>query len=73
MNEISRKINFEYTINSGQVFLWNKIGKKWYGVDGENILVIDEKTVKFQKNQIEFNFFRENDNFEGNFLLFKKR
>ena len=72
MNEISRKINFEYTINSGQVFLWNKIGKKWYGVDGENILVIDEKTVKFQKNQIEFNFFRENDNFEEIFSCLKK-
>ena len=67
-----QEINIRDTINSGQVFLWNKIGKKWYGVDGENILVIDEKTVKFQKNQIEFNFFRENDNFEEIFSCLKK-
>ena len=54
------------------MFLWNKIGKKWYGVDGENILVIDEKTTKFSKNQKEFNFFRENDNFEEIFSYLKK-
>ena len=72
MNKKFREINVEYTINSGQVFLWNKIGKKWYGVDGENILVIDEKTTKFSKNQKEFNFFRENDNFEEIFSYLKK-
>lgn len=72
MNKKFREINVEYTINSGQVFLWNKIGEKWYGVDGENILVIDEKTTKFSKNQKEFNFFRENDNFEEVFSYLKK-
>ena len=72
MNKKFREINVEYTINSGQVFLWNKIGKKWYGVDGENILVIDEKITKFSKNQKEFNFFRENDNFEEVFSYLKK-
>jgi N-glycosylase/DNA lyase len=72
LNKKFREINVEYTINSGQVFLWNKIGKKWYGVDGENILVIDEKTTKFSKNQKEFNFFRENDNFEEIFSYLKK-
>ena len=72
MNKKFREINVEYTINSGQVFLWNKIGEKWYGVDGENILVIDEKTTKFSKNQKEFNFFRENDNFEEIFSYLKK-
>ena len=72
MNKKFQAINVESTINSGQVFLWNKIGKKWYGVDGENILVIDEKTTKFSKNQKEFIFFRENDNFEEILSYLKK-
>ena len=72
MNSKFQEINVESTINSGQVFIWNKIGRKWYGVDGENILVIDEKTTKFSKNQKEFIFFRENDNFEEIFSYLKK-
>ena len=72
MNKKFQAINVESTINSGQVFLWNKTGKKWYGVDGENILVIDEKTTKFSKNQKEFIFFRENDNFEEILSYLKK-
>ena len=72
MNKKFQAINVEYTINSGQVFLWNKTGKKWYGVDGENILVVDEKTTKFSKNQKEFIFFRENDNFEEILSYLKK-
>ena len=72
MNKKFQAINVESTINSGQVFLWNKIGRKWYGVDGENILVIDEKTTKFSKNQKEFIFFRENDNFEEILSYLKK-
>jgi len=72
LNKKFQAINVESTINSGQVFLWNKIGKKWYGVDGENILVIDEKTTKFSKNQKEFIFFRENDNFEEILSYLKK-
>ena len=42
------KINFDYTINSGQVFLWEKINTKWYGIDGERILVL-ENSQKFKK------------------------
>jgi len=72
LNKKFQAINVESTINSGQVFLWNKIGRKWYGVDGENILVIDEKTTKFSKNQKEFIFFRENDNFEEILSYLKK-
>ena len=58
------KINFDYSINSGQVFLWKKIDAKWYGVDGKRILVL-EKVQKFKKNmKYESDFFRLDDNFE---------
>ena len=58
------KINFDYSINSGQVFLWEKIDAKWYGVDGKRILVL-ESSQKFKKNmKYETDFFRLDDNFE---------
>jgi N-glycosylase/DNA lyase len=57
------KINFDHSINSGQVFLWEKIDTKWYGIDGKRILVL-ENSQKFKKNtKYEFNFFRLDDNF----------
>ena len=58
------KINFDYSINSGQVFLWEKIDTKWYGIDGKRILVL-ESSQKFKKNmKYESDFFRLDDNFE---------
>jgi len=58
------KVNFDYSINSGQVFLWKKIDTKWYGVDGKRILVL-ENAQKFKKNmKYEADFFRLDDNFE---------
>ena len=58
------KINFDYSINSGQVFLWEKIDTKWYGIDGKRILVL-ENSQKFKKNmKYETDFFRLDDNFE---------
>lgn len=60
------QINIEHTINSGQVFLWEKFGAKWYGVNGSNILAIDENNPQeirsYQK--IEYDLFRENDDFD---------
>ena len=58
------KINFDYSINSGQVFLWEKTDAKWYGIDGKRILVL-ESAQKFKKNmKYETDFFRLDDNFE---------
>ena len=58
------KINFDYSLNSGQVFLWEKIDTKWYGVDGKNILVL-ETAQKFKKDmKYEFDFYRLDDNFK---------
>ncbi len=72
MKKRLQEINIGDTINSGQVFLWEKIGEKWYGVDGQNVLIIDEKQQKFRKNNPEFNFFRQNDNFEEIYSYLKK-
>ena len=58
------KINFDYSLNSGQVFLWEKIDTKWYGVDGKNVLVL-ETSQKFKKDmKYECYFFRLDDNFK---------
>ena len=58
------KVNFDYSINSGQVFLWKKIDAKWYGIDGKRVLVL-ENAQKFKKNmKYETDFFRLDDNFE---------
>ena len=58
------KINFDYSLNSGQVFLWEKIDTKWYGVDCKNVLVL-ETAQKFKKDmKYEFDFFRLDDNFK---------
>ncbi len=56
------EINIDDTINSGQVFLWKKIDSKWYGVDGKNILILEDKLDVKSKNI--HNFFRFDDDFQ---------
>ena len=58
------KLNLDETINSGQVFLWKKIGRKWYGVDGNKILVLGNNEKSTKNLRYEFDFFRFDDNFE---------
>lgn len=60
------QINIEHTINSGQVFLWEKIGTKWYGINGNDVLAIDENNPHEIRayRKIEYDLFRENDNFD---------
>ncbi len=72
MKKRLQEINIGDTINSGQVFLWQKIGQKWYGIDVQNVLIINEKTKKIRKNSTEFNFFRQDDNFEEIYSYMKK-
>src|SRR5574339_182230 len=60
------QINVDHSINSGQVFLWEKFGTKWYGVNGDDILLVDESNPKkvqsYQK--IRYDLFREKDDFD---------
>lgn len=57
-------LNIDFTINSGQVFLWEKIKGSWYGVNGLDVLAINDKSFKissFAQNPPDF--FREDDDY----------
>lgn len=60
------QINLDHSINSGQVFLWEKFGTKWYGVNGTDVLLVDESNPKkihsYQKSR--YDLFREKDDFD---------
>ncbi|MEK0339428.1 MAG: DNA glycosylase, partial [Nitrosopumilus sp.] len=57
-------INVEISINSGQVFLWRKNGKYWYGINGQDILRIDDSgSIKSYQNT-KTDFFRKKDNMD---------
>jgi N-glycosylase/DNA lyase len=62
MRKIST-VNTETTINSGQVFLWNKIEDQWIGVDGQDVIILNQSpfSARSSSNNIN-NFFREDDN-----------
>jgi len=61
-----QKINVEHTIYSGQVFLWQKFDKKWYIVNGNDVLAVDEdyplQVASYQNN--DYDLFRRGDNVE---------
>ncbi len=51
-------INVEFTINSGQLFLWKRHGEFWYGINGQNVLKCDSTRVVKLYEPKEPNFFR---------------
>ena len=57
-------INVENSLNSGQVFLWKKNKEFWYGVNGNDVLKVDENgnTNSYQNYNVDF--FRKNDNLD---------
>lgn len=55
-------INIGHCINSGQVFLWEKDDKTWYGINGCDVLAVNEKTHKIiSYTKKSRNIFREDD------------
>jgi len=46
-----KKINLDLTINSGQVFLWDKIDDFWYGINGQDVLRVKEEPFEVISNQ----------------------
>jgi len=57
-------IDIDNSINSGQVFLWEKQGVDWYGINGQDILKIDKNgMIKSIRNR-KINFFRKDDDME---------
>lgn len=67
-----KKIDLDYTINSGQVFLWKKENHKWYGINGQNILCVNDsgKIKSYRKEK--YDFLRNNDNLQEILALISK-
>jgi len=64
MQEFTR-INLDTTINSGQVFLWDKIDGVWHGVNGTEILRVKQNPFEITSSQKKpSDFFRQDDNME---------
>ncbi|HJJ23499.1 MAG TPA: DNA repair protein [Nitrosopumilus sp.] len=57
-------INVENSINSGQVFLWKKNGECWDGVNGQDVLRVDKNGIINSYQNLNTDFFRENDNLD---------
>ena len=56
------EVNIDDTINSGQVFLWKKFNSKWYGINGEKILILGDK-LNGKSKDIQ-KYFRFDDDFQ---------
>lgn len=54
-------INLENTVNSGQVFLWTKQKEFWYGVNGQDILKINDSGKITSYSKKKYDFFRDSD------------
>ena len=57
-------IDIDNSINSGQVFLWEKDGINWYGINGQDILKINQNGAIKSILNLKINFFRKNDNIQ---------
>lgn len=57
-------INVDNTINSGQVFLWEKHDKTWYGINGNDVLAVPPDAEIFSYSKKSYDFFRNEDDFE---------
>ena len=66
-------IDIETTINSGQVFLWNKIKGQWVGIDGQDILILNQSpfSAKSLSNNTDI-FLRSSDNLQKILLNISK-
>ena len=58
-------IDVDNSINSGQVFLWQKSKENWYGIDGQNILKINQRGKIKSISNTKTDFFRKNDDVEN--------
>jgi len=55
-------LNVGNSINSGQVFLWEKVGKTWYGVNGSDVLAVTSDPFKMRSfSKSPMDFFRQRD------------
>ena len=54
-------INVENSINSGQVFLWKKNGDYWDGINGQDVLRVNNNGIIKSYQNLKIDFFRKND------------
>jgi len=54
-------IDLDHSINSGQVFLWNKCRDNWYGVNGQDILRVNKGNFVTSHTGRDVDFFRKKD------------
>jgi N-glycosylase/DNA lyase len=59
------QINLEHTINSGQVFLWQRHGTRWYGVNGNDVLAVDESGRIATHSGKGWDLFRQGDDYDA--------
>lgn len=61
------KIDLGQTINSGQLFLWQRFANTWYGVNGGDVLAVDEDKPEQVRtfSGSEYDLFRKGDNFDS--------
>ena len=57
-------IDVDNSINSGQVFLWEKCGHDWYGINGQDILKINKNACIKSIQKSKTDFFRNNDDMQ---------
>ena len=57
-------IDVENSINSGQVFLWEKDSDDWYGINGQDILKISDSGKIETYRNVKTDFFRKKDDLE---------
>lgn len=57
----TESIDIEDTINSGQVFLWNRIDEQWIGVDGQDVLILKQQPYNLKSSGNINNFLRRDD------------
>ena len=55
------KINLENTIKSGQVFLWKQNQNKWYGINGQDVLRVNDSGIIKSFTKQKTDFFRKKD------------
>ena len=58
-------IDVDNSINSGQVFLWQKSEENWYGIDGQDVLKINKNGVIKSIRNLKTDFFRKNDDIQN--------
>ena len=62
---LSKTINLEDSINSGQVFLWEKNDQKWFGINGSDVIKIDENSQELTSSSSNpMDIFRKDDDFK---------